>query len=99
MVPNWHLRWKKQNIAEELAGFTGRTIDRLVDGSHRHAHRRVEEMAAACEQLRDLGVTPLLAEATRELFADLDRGPGRVPDRDTAAGQPSGLAAGVGEDG
>lgn len=60
--------WLRDNISAELAGFDHRTIERLVDGTHRHARRRVDEMAAASEQLADLGVEPRIAGAARELL-------------------------------
>ncbi|MBX5442959.1 MAG: NAD(P)-dependent oxidoreductase [Solirubrobacteraceae bacterium] len=63
--------WLREMIADELARFSRQTLDRLVDGSHRHARRRAEEMAAATEQLRELGVAPLVADAARRLLADL----------------------------
>lgn len=63
--------WLRTNISAELAGFDGATIDRLVDGTHRHARRRADEMAAATEQLADLGVTPRVAAAARDLLAEL----------------------------
>lgn len=63
--------WLRGNIAAELAGFNAQTLSRLVDGTHRHARRRTDEMAAAAEQLRDLGVLPRIADATHELLADL----------------------------
>ena len=47
--------WLRGNIAAELAGFDERTVDRLVDGTRTHARRRADEMAAAAEQLRELG--------------------------------------------
>ena len=47
--------WLRGNIAAELAGFDERTVDRLVDGTHTHARRRADEMAAATEQLRGAG--------------------------------------------
>ena len=47
--------WLRANIAAELAGFDERTVDRLVDGTHTHARRRADEMAAATEQLRGAG--------------------------------------------
>ena len=65
----------RDNIATELAGFDERTIDRLVDGTHRHARRRTDEMAAAAEQLRELGVTPRVAAAAEALLRDLTAQP------------------------
>ncbi|MGK5683675.1 DUF1932 domain-containing protein [Actinoplanes sp. URMC 104] len=68
--------WLRANIAAELAGFDARTIDRLVDGTHRHARRRADEMSAAADQLRELGVQPRVAAAARDLLIELrDGGP------------------------
>ncbi len=63
--------WLRENIAGELAGFDQRTLDRLIGGSHRHALRRAHEMSAATELLEDLGVTPRIAPASRDLLAEL----------------------------
>lgn len=63
--------WLRDNIASELAGFDRQTIDRLVDGTHLHARRRTDEMAAAAQQLRELGVQPRVAEAAHDLLAEL----------------------------
>jgi 3-hydroxyisobutyrate dehydrogenase-like beta-hydroxyacid dehydrogenase len=63
--------WLRQDIAAELAGFDERTIGRLVDGTHRHAHRRAAEMAAAAEQLHELGVEPRMAAASHALLTAL----------------------------
>jgi 3-hydroxyisobutyrate dehydrogenase-like beta-hydroxyacid dehydrogenase len=63
--------WLRDNIGTELAGFDERTIDRLIDGTHRHARRRADEMTAAGEQLLDLGVTPRVANAARDLLIAL----------------------------
>ncbi|SDM11716.1 3-hydroxyisobutyrate dehydrogenase [Geodermatophilus siccatus] len=63
--------WLRGNIGAELAGFDERAVDRLVDGTHRHARRRADEMTAAADQLADLGVAPRVAAAARDLLADL----------------------------
>jgi 3-hydroxyisobutyrate dehydrogenase-like beta-hydroxyacid dehydrogenase len=63
--------WLAGNVAAELAGFDEHTIDRLVEGTHRHARRRTDEMAAAAEQLRELGVEPRVATAAHDLLAAL----------------------------
>lgn len=63
--------WLRGNISAELAGFDDRTIDRLVEGTHRHARRRADEMAAATEQLTELGVPPRVAAAARDLLTEL----------------------------
>jgi 3-hydroxyisobutyrate dehydrogenase-like beta-hydroxyacid dehydrogenase len=63
--------WLRANISAELGGFDERTIERLVDGTHRHARRRADEMTAASEQLLDLGVPPRIATAARDLLIAL----------------------------
>ena len=63
--------WLRGNIGAELAGFDERAVDRLVEGTHRHARRRTDEMTAAAEQLVDLGVAPRVTAATRDLLAAL----------------------------
>ena len=63
--------WLHGNISAELAGFDERTIDRLVDGTHKHARRRADEMTAAAEQLDELGVPPRIAGAARDLLVEL----------------------------
>jgi 3-hydroxyisobutyrate dehydrogenase-like beta-hydroxyacid dehydrogenase len=71
--------WLAANVSAELAGFDGHTIDRLVDGTHRHARRRADEMAAAAEQLRELGVAPRTATAAHDLLAALRDAQGDAP--------------------
>jgi 3-hydroxyisobutyrate dehydrogenase-like beta-hydroxyacid dehydrogenase len=66
--------WLRGNIAAELAGFDERTIDRLVEGTHTHARRRADEMAAATEQLDELGVPSRIAAAARDLLVELRDG-------------------------
>ncbi|HZM81178.1 MAG TPA: DUF1932 domain-containing protein [Candidatus Limnocylindrales bacterium] len=63
--------WLYDNISAELTSFDKHTIDRLVAGTHRHARRRADEMAAACEQLRELGVQPRIATAAYDLLVEL----------------------------
>ena len=50
---------------------------RLLEGSRRHAVRRVDEMQGACELLRDLGVEPRVAESAvgwlQELSVERER--------------------------
>jgi 3-hydroxyisobutyrate dehydrogenase-like beta-hydroxyacid dehydrogenase len=66
--------WLHGNIAAELAGFDARTIDRLVEGTHTHARRRADEMAAATEQLEELGVPARVSAAARDLLVELRDG-------------------------
>jgi 3-hydroxyisobutyrate dehydrogenase-like beta-hydroxyacid dehydrogenase len=63
--------WLRGNIAAELAGFDERTVDRLVGGTHTHARRRADEMAAATDQLLELGVPARVAPAARDLLIEL----------------------------
>jgi 3-hydroxyisobutyrate dehydrogenase-like beta-hydroxyacid dehydrogenase len=74
--------WLRGNVAAELAGFDERTIDRLVEGTHTHARRRADEMAAATEQLEELGVPARVAAAARDLLVEL-RDPDVPPRRNS----------------
>ena len=71
--------WLAENVRSELEAFDGRTLDRLVEGTHRHARRRAEEMAAAARQLDDLGVPSRVSRAARDLLVDLRDHPERRP--------------------
>jgi 3-hydroxyisobutyrate dehydrogenase-like beta-hydroxyacid dehydrogenase len=67
--------WLRPHIAEELAAADASTVERIVSGTRRHAVRRGHEMAAAAEMLSDLGVQPIMADASRALHERLaDRG-------------------------
>lgn len=63
--------WLRRNIADELAAAGPATVDRLVEGSHRHAVRRTHEMEAAAAMLEELGIPPLVATASRDLLVRL----------------------------
>jgi 3-hydroxyisobutyrate dehydrogenase-like beta-hydroxyacid dehydrogenase len=76
--------WLRANVAAELAGFDERTVDRLVDGTHTHARRRADEMAAATEQLQELGVPARTAAAARDLLVEL-RDAAEVPEQKETA--------------
>jgi len=63
-----HSRW----LEEEIAAVIGEPLlARVVEGSRRHAARRVDEMEAACELLRELGVEPRIAAASAAVLAAL----------------------------
>jgi hypothetical protein len=63
-----HTEWLKQ----EIAAVIGRPLlDRLLVGSRAHAVRRVDEMEAARDLLRELDVEPRITEASGALLADL----------------------------
>lgn len=61
----------RAEIVRELDRASSDTLDRLVEGSHRHAVRRSHEMAAAAEMLDDLGVPGRVARASRDWLEDL----------------------------
>jgi len=57
--------WLRADIAGVLADASAATVDRLEEGSVRHARRRAEEMKAAGDLLDDLGVAPRIARASQ----------------------------------
>ena len=61
----------RAEIARELERASAATIDRLLDGSRRHAVRRSHEMAAAVEMLEGLGVPPRVSAASRDWLEQL----------------------------
>ncbi len=63
--------WLRDNITEELTRADESTVDRLVDGTHRHAVRRADEMTAATDMLTELGVAPTITSATRDFLTRL----------------------------
>ena len=63
-----HEEWLEQEIAQIIGEPFMR---RLLEGSERHAARRVDEMEAACELLVELGVEPRIARASAALLAGL----------------------------
>ena len=63
--------WLRQNIGDELAAASAATVDRLERGSVRHARRRADEMAAAAELLRQLGVPPRVTGASEQWLEQL----------------------------
>jgi len=63
--------WLREHIAEELAKSDLSTVERIVTGTGQHAVRRGAEMAAAAQMLSELGVQPLMADASRALHERL----------------------------
>lgn len=63
--------WIRENIARELATASAGTLERLENGSIRHARRRADEMAAAGELLQQLGVAPRIASASAQWLQQL----------------------------
>ena len=63
-----HAAW----LRGEIGGVIGEPLlERLVEGSRRHAARRVDEMEAAHDLLSELGVEPRIATASAALLAEL----------------------------
>ena len=63
-----HDVWLRGEIADVIGE---PLLDRLLEGSRRHAARRVEEMDAARELLLDLGIEPRVAIASAALLSAL----------------------------
>jgi 3-hydroxyisobutyrate dehydrogenase-like beta-hydroxyacid dehydrogenase len=63
--------WIRDNIAAELTAASEATVDRLEQGSIRHARRRAEEMADAAGLLRELGIPPRIAVASEDWLRQL----------------------------
>jgi 3-hydroxyisobutyrate dehydrogenase-like beta-hydroxyacid dehydrogenase len=57
--------------AELVAALEAADLERLVTGSERHARRRVDELADACDLLQELGVEPRVARAAGEWLTEL----------------------------
>jgi 3-hydroxyisobutyrate dehydrogenase-like beta-hydroxyacid dehydrogenase len=60
--------WAERQLAEVLGPDL---LERFVEGSRLHAARRVDELDAACELLRSLGIEPQVAAASRALLVKL----------------------------
>jgi len=69
-------QWLREHIAAELAASDAATLDRITDGTRRHAVRRAAEMEAAADMLSELGVPPLMAGASSALHERLAAGAG-----------------------
>jgi 3-hydroxyisobutyrate dehydrogenase-like beta-hydroxyacid dehydrogenase len=67
-------RWLHENIVAELTQAGPGAVARIIDGTARHARRRTAEMAAAADMLTELGVVPLMTEASRALHERLAQG-------------------------
>jgi 3-hydroxyisobutyrate dehydrogenase-like beta-hydroxyacid dehydrogenase len=55
--------WLREDIDRTLETAGAGIVDRLVEGSRKHAVRRTEEMEAASAMLEELGVDPRVARA------------------------------------
>jgi 3-hydroxyisobutyrate dehydrogenase-like beta-hydroxyacid dehydrogenase len=68
--------WLREHIAAELAAADAGTMQRIIDGTRRHAVRRAAEMEAAADMLAELGVPAVMADASRVLHERLAQ---RIP--------------------
>jgi 3-hydroxyisobutyrate dehydrogenase-like beta-hydroxyacid dehydrogenase len=66
--------WLRSEIAEVIGEAF---LDRLLEGSRRHAARRVDEIEAAQALLVELGIEPRITAATASLLADQAKAPAR----------------------
>ncbi len=62
--------WLRGDIARTFVGANAATVDRIVDGTHKHAKRRAHEMRDAAALLDQLGVPAPVTHAT---VASLER--------------------------
>jgi 3-hydroxyisobutyrate dehydrogenase-like beta-hydroxyacid dehydrogenase len=65
--------WLRADIVATLREADEGLVDRLVEGSAQHAVRRIAEMEAATDLLRELGVEPHVAEAAADVLRGLPR--------------------------
>jgi 3-hydroxyisobutyrate dehydrogenase-like beta-hydroxyacid dehydrogenase len=63
--------WLYADIESTLTRADGRLLRRLVEGSRKHAGRRVDEMAAAVEMLEELGIEPRVSAASEAWLRSL----------------------------
>lgn len=65
--------WLRAEIERTLSAADALLVERLVAGSRRHAVRRTEEMEAAAELLRELGIEPRVSQAAADWLMELAR--------------------------
>jgi 3-hydroxyisobutyrate dehydrogenase-like beta-hydroxyacid dehydrogenase len=63
--------WLRDDIRQVLTGASAATVDRLEEGSVRHARRRMDEMKPAGDLLDELGVPSRVARASQGWLAQL----------------------------
>jgi 3-hydroxyisobutyrate dehydrogenase-like beta-hydroxyacid dehydrogenase len=76
------------NLVGQLAAADEALVRRLVEGTRRHAARRVEEMEATAALLDDLGVDGTMSAATAAVLRRLAADPAAVPDVPDRASRP-----------
>jgi 3-hydroxyisobutyrate dehydrogenase-like beta-hydroxyacid dehydrogenase len=63
--------WLREQAALEFEAADARLVDRLINGSIKHAERRSHEMAAACELLAALNVPTWVTAASWDWLSEL----------------------------
>jgi 3-hydroxyisobutyrate dehydrogenase-like beta-hydroxyacid dehydrogenase len=66
-------QWLWQNLVDEFTAMDHKMLQRLVQGTGVHAARRFHEMEASAQQLDELGVAPLMTQATVENLRKVKR--------------------------
>ena len=56
--------WLRSDIVASFEGWDATTLERMIDGTAKHANRRAHEMRDAAALLTELGVPPIMAGAT-----------------------------------
>ena len=64
--------WLRSDIARTLTEANAETLDRMVDGTRRHARRRAHEMTDAAALLDQLGVPSTIARAAATSLERID---------------------------
>lgn len=73
--------WLWDNLSQEIAHADASLLHRFVTGTELHAERRLHEMQAASELLRELQLEPLMTDATvANLQRVLEQGLPQIPD-------------------
>ena len=70
-----HEHWLHEHITAELTAASAGVVQRIIDGTRKHAVRRTAEMESAAEMLTELGVPPYIAEASRAVHERLSAEP------------------------
>jgi 3-hydroxyisobutyrate dehydrogenase-like beta-hydroxyacid dehydrogenase len=64
--------WMRGEITNQLLAADAALLDRLIEGSRKHAARRIEEMRAASELLNELHVEPRISQAALAWLQELE---------------------------
>ena len=65
--------WLRTDIVRSFESWDAATLDRMIDGTAKHAKRRAHEMRDAAALLNDVGIPPIMAEATARSLERIER--------------------------